>query len=533
MTQGNEIIIGPVYGEGPLPYYSVVTDIKHKNTVAKVYKLPERVIPIVFLPGVMGSNLKNKNGEAVWVADAIASPNLLSWIGRKAEQRKKILDPNNTFVFNGGDIEPEGAKERAMFTSRRERGWGEVVAMSYGTFLPWLQEALNDHDTMLINKMSSSDSKTLREQLIDKDLGAEKGEYCLTEREIALSYKYFFPVHAMGYNWLQSNKNSAEIIKTRIDEIIQQYQSKGYKCEKVILVTHSMGGLVARCYSEQLGGNKNILGIVHGVMPDSGSPMAYKRIKTGEEGTTGWVIGSNGAEMTAVLAQSPGPLQLLPSSAYEPGWLCIDGTQSLPKSDPYTEIYLKRAEWWGLCEERFINPENMGGEKKQLDKDWRAFKEIITKDVSPFIENLRNHYHSNTWMFYGNDGGKYPSYRVVKWRNISEPQYKKNNNREIADSGVIFYPPHVSNKTTRFVGLIAEDGEHQYNKFELLPPDADGDGTVPVCGAIFKAPGLKSQAGFSVDHEGAYKSEESRWFTLRAILKIAQDIKNTGLAYED
>lgn len=64
----------------------------------------------------------------------------------------------------------------------------------------------------------------------------------------------------------------------------------------------------------------------------------------------------------------------------------------------------------------------------------------------------------------------------------------------------------MSNNTTRFVGLIAEDGEHQYNKFELLPPDADGDGTVLVCGAIFKAPGLKSQAGFSVAHEGAYKA---------------------------
>lgn len=75
-----------------------------------------------------------------------------------------------------------------------------------------------------------------------------------------------------------------------------------------------------------------------------------------------------------------------------------------------------------------------------------------------------------------------------------------------------------------------------YKKFTLLPPDAAGDGTVPVRGAIFNAPGLKSQIGLSVDHEGAHKDDEpmdSRWFTLRAVLKIAQEIKNTGLAYAD
>ncbi|WP_241575579.1 GPI inositol-deacylase, partial [Rosenbergiella nectarea] len=73
----------------------------------------------------------------------------------------------------------------------------------------------------------------------------------------------------------------------RIDKIIAGYKASGRKCEKVILVTHSMGGLVARHYSEILDGNngdKKILGIVHGVMPNLGSPMAYKRMKTGESG---------------------------------------------------------------------------------------------------------------------------------------------------------------------------------------------------------------------------------------------------------
>ncbi|MDR9891307.1 hypothetical protein O7047_13850 [Pseudenterobacter timonensis] len=536
MSGNNEIIIGPVYGEGPLPYYPVVTDRKDKNAVAKIYKLPERVIPVIFLPGVMGSNLKNSDGKAVWLANSLTSPDLLAWIGKNAGQRKRILDPESTSVFDGGNIEPEGAKERAMFKSRRERGWGEVVAMSYGTFLPWLQEALNDHDTMIINKMSNNGKKTLREQLIDMNLNAEKGESCLTDSEVALSYKYFFPVHAMGYNWLQSNLVSANIIKSRIEKTIQNYQAMGYKCEKVILVTHSMGGLVARCCSELQGGRKDILGIVHGVMPDSGSPMAYKRMKAGEAGATGWVIGSNGAEMTAVLAQSPGPLQLLPGFAYGPGWLRIDGLASLPKSDPYTEIYLERRAWWGLCEERFINPENKETYNNQLDKNWGGYEFLILNKVQPVIESLQTHYHCNTWMFYGNNGNKFPSYDVIKWKDVGQIKYKKSNDQKTTNDGVIFYPSDVHNKTIRIAGINTEDGGRQYKKFELSPPDANGDGTVPVRGAIFNAPGLKSQTGLSVDHEGAYKDDEtmaSRWFTLRAVLKISQEIKMTGLAYGD
>ncbi|WP_323836850.1 hypothetical protein [Photorhabdus africana] len=33
--------------------------------------------------------------------------------------------------------------------------------------------------------------------------------------------------------------------------------------------------------------------------------MTYKRMKTGEDGMVGMVIGSHGVEMTPVLAQSP------------------------------------------------------------------------------------------------------------------------------------------------------------------------------------------------------------------------------------
>lgn len=536
-TENNNVLLG--YDKFGHPLYTVIATPKDKEQWLKLYKMPDRVIPVVFLPGAMGSNLMNPDdSKPVWTVNGAAS--MLPWMGRGPAKRKKLLDPTKTVVDPSGKIETESPEEYLLFKSRRERGWGEVGAMSYGTFLPWLQQALNDNQTMLKNKTSKNGRLTLRERLLDKLLGAEIGESNLTPDEVALSYQYLFPVHAVGYNWLQSNVDSAQALAKRIDKIINAYKASGRKCEKVILVTHSMGGLVSRYYSELLKGNygqKNILGIVHGVMPDRGAPMAYKRMKAGEAGTTGLVIGSSGAEMTPVLAQSPGPLQLLPGKGYGMGWFHIEGLkQSLPETDPYTEIYIQRSAWWGLCEERFINPENKSGDKVLLEQDWKYFKNIINNHVSTFIEKLNGHYHEHTYAFYGNDGKKYPSYAELHWKDVSGKYASEAYRSQVSEQGEIFYPADKFNQTIRYATLGIPDQGYVIRKYELLPPVEDGDGTVPVRGAALNSPKLKAQLGVGVDHEGAYKSDntmDARWFTLRSIIRIAQQVKNTGLAYHE
>lgn len=476
--------------------------------------------------------------KSVWTVNGILS--LLPWIGRGPLKRKRLLDPTKTIVDPSGSIDVESPEEYLLFKSRRERGWGEVGAMSYGNFLSWLQEALNDNQVMLKNKTSKNGSLTLRETLMDKALGAEIGERNLTPEEVALSYQYLFPVHAVGYNWLQSNIDSAQALAGRIDKIINDYKASGRKCEKVILVTHSMGGLVARYCSQRLPGDygqKKILGIVHGVMPDRGAPMAYKRMKAGETGMAGLVIGSNGAEVTPVLAQSPGPLQLLPGNGYGMGWLHIEGLERpLPQSNPYTEIYLQRSAWWGLCEERFINPKNKGMDKSQLDKDWISFKGIILADVQEFEEELSGQYHEHTYAFYGNNGKKYPSYAELYWTDVSRKYTQENYQSQISEQGVIFYPPDKFNQAVRYATLETASEGYVFGKYKLSPPNEDGDGTVPIRASIINFSGLKAQLGVGVDHEGAYKSDDTmdaRWFTLRSIIKIAQQVKYTGLAYHE
>lgn len=536
-TVNNRVLLG--YDKFGHPLYKVIATPKERDQWLKLYKMPDRIIPVVFLPGVMGSNLMNPDDKkSVWTVNGILS--LLPWIGRGPLKRKRLLDPTKTIVDPSGSIDVESPEEYLLFKSRRERGWGEVGAMSYGNFLSWLQEALNDNQVMLKNKTSKNGSLTLRETLMDKALGAEIGERNLTPEEVALSYQYLFPVHAVGYNWLQSNIDSAQALAGRIDKIINDYKASGRKCEKVILVTHSMGGLVARYCSQRLPGDygqKKILGIVHGVMPDRGAPMAYKRMKAGETGMAGLVIGSNGAEVTPVLAQSPGPLQLLPGNGYGMGWLHIEGLERpLPQSNPYTEIYLQRSAWWGLCEERFINPKNKGMDKSQLDKDWISFKGIILADVQEFEEELSGQYHEHTYAFYGNNGKKYPSYAELYWTDVSRKYTQENYQSQISEQGVIFYPPDKFNQAVRYATLETASEGYVFGKYKLSPPNEDGDGTVPIRASIINFSGLKAQLGVGVDHEGAYKSDDTmdaRWFTLRSIIKIAQQVKYTGLAYHE
>ena len=58
----------------------------------------------------------------------------------------------------------------------------------------------------------------------------------------------YYPVWVCGYNWLASNDASADQLIARINEAIEYYKKGSYwiSTGKVIIVTHSMGGLVAR-----------------------------------------------------------------------------------------------------------------------------------------------------------------------------------------------------------------------------------------------------------------------------------------------
>jgi hypothetical protein len=253
-------------------------------------------------------------------------------------------------------------------TRRRERGWGEVYFTSYQEILTTCARRMNaafsggTMDFFLKNFVSGVDpakwqahsSPPLKE--LDEKTIRETVKGC------------WFPVHAMGYNWLRENAESGITMAKRIRKLIKHYQDQGFKCEKVILVTHSMGGLVARAVIHPDMGNLNgqVLGVVHGVMPAMGAGTTYKRVRCGFEGVglKARVLGHIGSNVTSVLSNSQGGLELLPSQAYGNHWLQVKHNgatiKSLPeKGDPYEEIYKVRGKWFSLLKEEWINPGKM------------------------------------------------------------------------------------------------------------------------------------------------------------------------------
>ncbi len=72
-----------------------------------------------------------------------------------------------------------------------------------------------------------------------------------------------------------------------------------------------------------------------------------------------------------------------------------------------------------------------------------------------------------------------------------------------------------------------------YQQYTIQPPIDFGDGTVPVRSAQIPDRHLKSRVSLPVAHESAYKNLAAQKYTLWAIVKIAQKIKETTLRYAD
>ncbi|WP_312742196.1 lipase/acyltransferase domain-containing protein [Cedecea neteri] len=495
----------PIWDENGRVYYELTYHPKAENHVSVCLMPPVKVIPVIFIPGVMGSNLKNGEGE-VW---QFSASSLKKWLLANAKKRKQLLDPKSTMVDDGGEILNDRA-DGNKFPSRRERGWGSAFYKSYGEALDRLQYLLSDDDILTENYFREAKLQTARQRFTGVRIGDEPMKQVLTEAETEHGHRFLYPLHVFGYNWLQSNADSAENLGAYIRKVLGMYHGR-LAVNKVILVTHSMGGLVARHYSENINGQDKILGIVHGVMPDLGSPAAYRRMKTGERGIIGMIIGDNAEKLMPVLAQSPGPLQLLPGMAYPSGWLKIEdssGQLSLPVSDPYEEIYLNKTAWWRLCEQDLL----LG----DADREWNEFETRINEDVQVFIKELNGKYHPQTWLFYG-ASADHKSDAFLTWK-------ARHFLKQVPARG--YSVP--SSPTYR------HDGD---KTFELISAGTPGDGTVPVTAIRTAFPRIRGVLATDVDHEGAYAIDpvdrsrsvysdlsDALVFTVRSVVKIVQQV---------
>lgn len=533
---------------------------------------PKRVLPIIFLPGIMGTNLRmsaarqaqmRKKNNIAWRPENKTES--MSLMVATAATRQNQLDPINTEVDEYDPVEnttgsPEETSDdrhsnvkvnldfqyslnvgidtpllmddpittkprKTKEQKARERGWGEVFFGSYRALLEMCEQRLNT--AYYLGQMDSWWKQIVDVPPSKWQANAQPPLQPLDEKTLRQTVTgCWFPVHAMGYNWLQSNQESGIRVAKRINALIERYKALGFQCEKVIVVTHSMGGLVARALIHPRMGamETKILGIVHGVMPAIGAGAAYKRMRCGFEdpgvlsmspiaSITSKVLGNFGPEVTAVLGNAQGGLELLPTQAYGNGWLRISHNgkviKSLPTNgDPYLEIYKLRGKWYGLLRPEWIDPLNRT-QGSAFDRT-----SILLDQAKKFHNAISATYHNHSFAHYGADS-KHAAWHNVEWALQGEVVDDVDKLQIVSDD---------FQGRLRVADTCSKFGASQEMDAILQPARDPGDQTVPLhsaeqqlrCG---KFKGIFRQSGY--EHQESYSNILALHSTLYSLVRIA------------
>lgn len=576
MAHGATLPVKPETGGKVAEGYSTP---KADKLVQRMVIPPKRVLPIILLPGIMGSNLRmsaarqallKKSNNMAWHPENKTES--MALINASAARRQKQLDPDTTEVDiydpvnnptgdedetsdeRHGNVETgtyymavgidtplltddvkTSANRKTKEQKARERGWGEIFYSSYRQLLEMCEKHLNAPyiragEPSLWWKSAILGVPPQKWQAMAEFKLAPLDELMLKQAVTGC----WFPVHAMGYNWLQSNMDSGKAIAKRIEALIKSYVDQGYQCEKVIVVTHSMGGLVARALIHPDMGNlkEKVLGMVHGVMPATGAGAGYKRMRCGFEGGTvdmpSKVCGNMGREVTAVLGNAAGGLELLPSRAYGNGWLQIRHQDSvllsLPKKgDPYDEIYKLKNIWYGLVyKEAWLNPAGLD------DRNFARTHSLLDA-AKAFHSAIENTFHERSYAHYGNDINRRAWHHVL-WdislpaattelghlRVMTDSQQGEMMLIDSANDAILMRPRPSNDKRPRVYDTITA----------ILRPAAEsGDQTVPFHSADSqyasgKFKGIFRQTGY--EHQSSYSDKNALRSTLYSIVQIAR-----------
>lgn len=454
-------------------------------------------------------------------------------------RRENILDPGTLEVDNRGDIHlPLEARNYGTTEAEvRQRWWGEVHWDSYGALLYGLHVGLNhtfEMDPLDNVRVICSHWKAVME--CDPVKWGVRNIDKLTEPELEKYAGYYYPVYACGYNWLDSCEDSARWLRQRIERIMAFWTERKRECKQVILVTHSMGGLVARACAKQI--PDRILGVIHGAMPALGAPVCYRRIACGTEkwspsnsdvdnvkaGYVAEILGEMPKDTMAVMATSPGALQLLPNHLYPQPWLHISlvsrinnkdvprDVVHLPVGNPY-DMYRDLDAWYRLVDPDLVDPaRRYKGKSGARGATWKA----ISSAEKFHRETLGTYYHPNTYAFYGADPA-HMSFGAVRWvarDPVAGAVFTESNLRSAVGIG-------YDSTGGRRVRVEGRTNLH----FVPARQDVAGDGTVPHqsgAGPRGKVGQLFDVRGF--DHQGAFNNDAVLLLTHHLIVKLVQKL---------
>lgn len=231
-----------------------------KTTMTEKVKMKDM---IVIIPGITGSVLQ-KDGQDIWAVSGQAIWQVLTNLGDTIEQLK--IDQDDPEAESLGD----GIQATALI-----------------------------QDTHLIPGLWKIDGYTKTVRLITDNFDVVSGNI-YTDPDDKPANLYHFP-----YDWRRDNRASAKLLKKLLDKRLKRWrEATGAEDAKVILLAHSMGGLVSRYYLEVLEGWRDCRALFTFGTPYRGSVHAVNFLANGYKMLFG--------DLTEVLRSFTSVYQLLP-----------------------------------------------------------------------------------------------------------------------------------------------------------------------------------------------------------------------------
>lgn len=468
---------------------------------ASVQGCPEPVaLPIIFVPGIMGSRLRNRQTGALAWDPGTGLGTLWGGIttGPQAKRRQLVAAPGQPYDPDYLTVDM-GQVGGTLTQERFDRGWGGLLADSYMGFMSWLQ--------------LTAESPAMEQ--------VPRGCF-------ALHYEAW----AHPYNWTDDNRASGEKLAATVDAAVawcnEHYAGRDIRVLKPVLVTHSMGGLVARAYTQLFGGAGKVHGVIHGALPTDGAPATYKRMLAGSDGISRFVLGANQAEVTATAGNCPGPLQLLPNTRHRSvdgsrDWLrCVgsDGSRrwSRPMANPYGEIYANQTDWWRLIYRDLLDPEGDPTGAAAL----QGYRTQITKAANYHAELGSSGFHANTRMFWSADPGQ-ACWDHIEWRQTAQQDVPSagrvvnNDGRGTIEWGDWVMPMGGVGS------MVAMPVFHANTRYSIQEADAPGDTTVHSGAGLYAVGPMSVPTRRGFEHQRAFDLNEARTLVAEWLFDFVQE----------
>lgn len=401
-------------------------------------------IPIIFVPGVMGSRLHFPTIDQSWDPDSTWA--MIHWVRISAERARQefaLATPAEVMTENDEDLTKE----------QTARGWPGVAWDFYGKFV--------------------------------QDLDKQKFG------------RYRTPVWVIGYDWRQSNTTSGAAVAARIKAILAQ---EGV--DKFILISHSMGGLVTRaCLKNDAEVAGKLLGVIHIAQPAVGAAVLVRRMFTGAvssvDGGVGLslILGNDRKKFQTIMSAMPGPMQLLSTNHYRD----TDGSGWYDYASFEQPSITRR--WEGNVWDLYAQPQSPpgllapAGESYALDPVPRREFVRTLATARAFHEGMGLWKHAKTWTVYST--GLVTDMRV----HFQLPPVRSEMQVMPSFDPMGMSPPTILHTAKRADGSEAIVDPNPANRGNVMRRRAQSDGTVPDPSAEVLFPGQRHPVKVGTDYE--------------------------------